>query len=249
MIDTHSHIIPMVDDGSKNLNTTEKMLRVASENGFTGIFATPHFIDNRSVKREEMLGHFNKLKCFASSFGIELFLGNEVFICSDMIQLVKNGIVSSMNDSKYLLIELPRNNDINYLEDIIEDLVDNDIVPIIAHPERYIFVNRNPRKMYGLADKGALFQLNSGSLTGDYGDTVKNTAKKLLKYNMYQFMGTDAHSYDRYKVYNKATDMVRKICGIDTLKLITEINPNKVKNNEDIESDLQPMKKCFFFRR
>lgn len=146
-------------------------------------------------------------------------------------------------------MELPRHNEINYLDDVIFELGANNITPIIAHPERYKIVHEDPEILMKLADNGALFQLNSGSLIGDYGDSVKKIAVKLLKQNVYQFMGSDAHSYDRYQVYNRAVSIVKEMCGDDTIKLITEINPIKVKNDENIESDLQPMKKRFWFWR
>jgi len=249
MIDMHSHIIPMVDDGSKSFEITEKMLRSAVECGFEGIFATPHYITEKSVKRGEMLKHFSKLKSFAKSLGIELYLGNEVFVCPDIVDLVKNNVVSCLNDSQYLLMELPRHNEVNYLEDVVFELGTMGITPILAHPERYHFVHEDPDSLYDLADKGVLFQLNSGSLLGDYGEGVKKIAKKLLRANVYQFMGSDAHHYDRYRVYMEAKDIVSKLVGEDILRLITEFNPDKVRNNEVVFSDLQPMKKNFLFWR
>jgi len=249
MIDMHSHIIPMVDDGSRSFEVTEKMLKSAVSSGFKGIFATPHYITEKSVRRGDMMNHFSKLKELAKSLGIELYLGNEVFVCPEIVDLVKTGVVSCMNDSRYLLMELPRHNEVNYLEDVIFELGTIGITPILAHPERYRFVHEDPESLYDLADKGVLFQLNSGSLLGDYGDGVKKIAKKLLKANVYQFMGSDAHHYDRYKVYMEAKGLVSKLVGDDTLKLMTETNPGKVKNNEEVISDLQPMKKNFLFWR
>jgi len=247
MIDMHSHIIPMVDDGSRSIDITKKMLESAVKVGFSTIFATPHYFDNNSVNRQEMLGHFKKVKSLANSLGIELLLGNEVYIQPDLPALVKDNTVSRMNESRYLLMEIPRNNDINYFEDVIFELSTMNIVPILAHPERYRIVREDPEILYDFADKGVLFQLNSGSLLGDYGDSVKKLATKLLKQNVYQFMGSDAHHYDRYKVYKEATEIVMKTVGNDVVKLLTDINPKKVKNNQSIESDLQPMKKRFLF--
>lgn len=248
MIDMHSHIIPMVDDGSKNIEITTKMLEEAHNAGFSTIFATPHYFDEHtSVCREKMLEHFEKVKSLANSLGIELLLGNEVYIQHNLPDVVKDNKVSLMNQSRYLLMEIPRNNDINYLEDIVFELSTMKIIPILAHPERYRIVREDPEVLYDLADKGVLFQLNSGSLIGDYGDGVKKLATKLLKHNVYQFMGSDAHHYDRYEVYKEAVDIVKKTVGEEQAKLLTEINPNKVKNNEIVESDLQPMKKKFLF--
>lgn len=248
MIDMHSHIIPMVDDGSENIEITKKMLEAAHNAGFSTIFATPHYFDERnSLCREKMLDHFEKVKSLAKKFDIELLLGNEVYIQPDLQEVVKQNTVSLMNQSRYLLMEIPRHNDINYLEDVVFELSTMNITPILAHPERYKMVRENPEVLYDLADKGVLFQLNSGSLLGDYGDGVKKLATKLLKHNVYQFMGSDSHYYDRYKVYSEALDIVKNTVGEEQVKLLTEINPTKVKNNEIIESDLQPMKKKFLF--
>lgn len=249
MIDMHSHIIPMVDDGSRSIAITEKMFKEASNQGFNAIFATPHYIDRKSVKREYMLEHFSKLVKMAKFYGIELLLGNEVFICPEIADLVKDGIVSKMNDSRYLLMELPRNSDINYLDDALFELGSLGVVPILAHPERYRFVHEDPEALYDIADKGVLFQLNSGSLIGDYGESVKKVAKKLLKANVYQFMGSDSHSYDRYRVYDMACDIVSKLVGNEVLDLITNDNPSRVKNNEDVESEIRTIKKGFLFWR
>ena len=247
MIDMHSHIIPGVDDGSRDIEITKRMLKEAALSGFTTIFATPHYFDNNSVNRKEMLAHFKKIKSLAAASGIELILGNEVYIQPELPQLVKDSTVSCMNDSKYLLMEIPRHNDINYFEDVVFELSLMGITPILAHPERYRIVREDPEILYDFADKGVLFQLNSGSLLGDYGESVKKLAMKLLKQNVYQFMGSDAHHYDRYKVYNQAVEIVIKKVGKDVAKRLTDINPRKVKNNETIEADLQPMKKKFLF--
>lgn len=248
MIDVHSHIIPLVDDGSKSFLVTEKMFKAAKDNGFAAIFATPHYFGAESICREDMVGHFEKIKEYAKEFDIDLYLGNEVYICPEIAGLVDNKIVSSMNDTRYVLIELPRNNAVNYLYDTIFELKSFDIVPIIAHPERYGFVIEDYKRLFKLAEAGALFQLNSGSLVGDYGSEVKNTAKTLLKHNIYQFMGSDAHSYDRYRAYNTAVEYLKKISGAETVKLLTETNPEKMLRNEDISTNIEYRKKKWFGR-
>jgi len=249
MIDIHSHIIPLVDDGSKNFMITEDMLKAASEAGFKEIFATPHYFDNKSICREDMLVHFKELKDFASSYGINLLLGNEVFISHDLPKLVEDKVVSCMNDSRYLLFELPRNNDINYLEDILFELSSMDIVPILAHPERYRFVIENPESLLELAKYGMLFQGNAGSILGDYGDIVKKTAITLLKMNIYQFLASDAHSFDRYQAFNLSKKYVDKYAGEGVFEILTEINPAKVRDNLEVDIDIHKTKKNLFFWR
>ena len=249
MIDIHSHVIPMVDDGSKNFMVTERMLEEASKAGFKEIFATPHYFDEKSIKREDMLVHFNELKKLATSYGINLLLGNEVFVSHDLPSLVKDKVVSCMNDSRYLLFELPRNNDINYLQDVLFELSSMDIVPILAHPERYRFVIENPESLIELSNYGLLFQGNSGSILGDYGEVVKKTAITLLKMNIYQFLGSDAHSQDRYEAFNLSKKYVDKFAGEGVFEILTETNPAKVRDNLEVDIDIHKTKKSLFFWR
>lgn len=235
MIDFHSHILPGIDDGSKNLEQSIQIINEAKNAGFTKIISTSHYMENyyecNEEKRKKLLEQVQK-----NTYGIELYLGNEIYITNNIVQLLKNGQASSINNSKYVLFEFPltQTKPMNDKE-VIYRLVENGYIPIIAHPERYPFIQANPKYLFELSDMGALFQANYGSIIGMYGIKAKRTLKKLLKENLISFFGSDVHRTNQ--VYIKMPQILKKLKRIlsdDKIREFTEINPQKVLDNKEI---------------
>ncbi len=137
MIDIHSHILPYVDDGSKDMNMSLKIAQIYVENGIEKVIATPHFMDGITYKSKlELEIGLEALKKELARVGIplEVFLGNEVYIKPDIIDDIKNDKVTTLNNSRYLLIEMPINEIPIYTEELIYELLVKGYVPIIAHP-------------------------------------------------------------------------------------------------------------------
>ena len=179
MIDLHSHILPNIDDGSKSMQETLEMLKEAEKAGFTTIISTSHFIEESynisKEKREELIKSINE-KIILENINIKIYNGAEAYINNNLNELIKIGVIPTINESKYLLMELPMNNKIIYLDQIIYNLKQNNIIPIIAHPERYLYIQKNPNKLIDLIEKGVLFQGNYGSIIGKYGKEAEKTA-------------------------------------------------------------------------
>ena len=235
MIDFHSHILPGIDDGAKNLEQSIAMVNEAKKVGFTKIISTSHYMENyyecNEKNRKELLEQVQK-----NVNGIELCLGNEIYITNNIIELLQNGQASSINGTKYVLFEFPIINTrpMNDKE-VIYRLVENGYIPIIAHPERYPFIQENPDYLYELEEMGALFQANYGSIIGMYGLKAKKTLKILLKNNLISFFGSDAHRPEQ--VYNKMPKIIKKLKKIisnEEFEEFTEINPERVLKNENI---------------
>ena len=235
MIDFHSHILPGIDDGSKNLEQSIAMVNEAKKVGFTKIISTSHYMENyyecNEKNRKELLEQVQK-----NVNGIELCLGNEIYITNNIIELLQNGQASSINGTKYVLFEFPliTTRPMNDKE-VIYRLVENGYIPIIAHPERYPFIQENPDYLFELEEMGALFQANYGSIIGMYGLKAKKTLKILLKNNLISFFGSDVHKPEQ--VYNKIPKIIKKLKKVisdEEFIEFTEINPQKVLNNEDI---------------
>ena len=140
MKDIHNHLIFGIDDGSKSIDESIKLLNEMSERGVTEIVLTPHYIIgtnyncNNKIKKE-------KLKELQKLTKIKLYLGNEVFIDNNILEYIENDEISTINNTKYLLIELPLREKLEIAFDILFNLRNNGIVPIIAHPERYQYIN------------------------------------------------------------------------------------------------------------
>ena len=180
MIDFHSHILPAIDDGSKSMEDSIQILREAREAGFSKIISTSHYLEGYyEIKEEDRKRLIQELK--NEDIGLELYVGSEIYITENMIDLLKEKKASSINNSKYVLFEIPMNNKTMLTKEIIYRLIENGYVPVLAHPERYSFIQENPEELEELVDMGALCQSNYGSIIGLYGKKTEKTVKKFKK--------------------------------------------------------------------
>lgn len=237
-IDVHSHVLYGIDDGSKTIEDSIEILKQLKDLGFKDIITTPHYIEEtkyncNNKKKNEILKKLNQ-EIKKNNLNINIHTGNELYISNDILKLLEKKEVATLNNSKYLLIELPMNNEISNLDNIIFELLSNDITPIIAHPERYAYIQKDIKKAEKLVNQGVLLQANYGSIIGIYGKKEKNTTKKLLKNNLISLLGTDIHHANSkiYLNFNKIIKKLNKIIGEKKLKEIMIENPNKIlKNN------------------
>ena len=189
MIDIHSHIISGIDDGSKNTEMTIKMLEMAEESGTTDIVATPHFMRGRfEVTYKEVIDEVENLKKLTkeNSININIYSGQEVYYSRNILEYYNQGMIGTINNTRYMLIEFPMLEfNIEEAINILYELQIRGIVPIIAHPERYKQFIKNPSQINLLIKEGMLFQVNAGSINGDFGRDVKKVAIKYLNNNIY----------------------------------------------------------------
>ncbi len=232
MIDIHSHLLFGIDDGSRSIEESIYIINKLSKIGYTDIILTPHFINGSSYmsSRENNLELLKKLKVGLIKYKVpvNLYLGNEIYIDSEIIDLFKKGIISSLNNSKYLLIELPMSGENEIYYDVFLDLINMGYKVILAHPERYISFQKDFNKVYELKELGVLFQCNVGSILGDYGSNAKKTIKRLLKEHLISFMGTDIHHNKKdYMFVENAKKKFRKYLTDKEIEDIFENNPRK----------------------
>ena len=239
-VDIHSHILYGIDDGSKTLEQSIKILQELKEIGFKKIVLTPHYIINskyqtNNKEKQKILEEIKK-NIQQKNIDIELYLGNEVLINDNIYELIEKKEISTINNSKYILIELPLYTTQKNALDIMYELKIKNITPILAHPERYEFIQKNPKAIEDFINEGIILQANYGSIIGIYGKKAKKTIKKLLKENYISLFGTDIH-YENSKIYlniNKIRKKIKKIIGEQKSKELMTINPNKIINNEEI---------------
>ena len=237
MIDMHSHIIPNVDDGSKSLKETLEMIKEAKDVGFTSIFLTSHYLTHyyepsveELIKRKEKIHKALKEK----DIELELYTGMEVYVSDSIRELISQNKLLELNNSRYMLIELPINANINYFDSVVYYLQSVSIIPILAHPERYTYVQKNPSLIQEYIDNGVLIQSNYGSILGLYGKSTKKVIKGMLKNNQVHFLGSDSHKPNTiYPLIPKAIKKIKKIIGEEMTEQITILNPTKIiENNE-----------------
>lgn len=238
MRDLHSHYLPNVDDGSKSIETTLKMLEKASLVGITDIMFTPHYIvDSRYISEvRENSAIFNNIKEHAKHLGVNVYLGNEVYCGNNILEYLENKKITTLNNSRYMLIEIPLYNKMNNVKNIFFELISNGITPILAHPERYTSYYLDFDFFRSLIEMGVLLQINYPSLVGTYGKKAKRMAKKLLKYKMVTFIGSDVHneSTDAYDNLESALKKIKRYAKEDYEDIVYN-NFLKVINNEEIK--------------
>ena len=252
MIDVHSHIIPKIDDGSSCFEESYSMFLEAAKAGFTDIISTSHYIEDYYeadfIKRKAWIEAMNKV-LKENNINLNLYCGNEIYITQNLIKLIKEKKASTLANSRYVLFELPMNNNVMYLNEMVFEIKSLGMIPIIAHPERYTFVQEKPNILLNLIKQGVLFQGNFASIIGKYGNHAKSTIKKLLKANMIHFLGTDSHR--KKDIYTKMEDIIKeleKIIGEVKLKELTEVNPGHIIKNEEFEIPEPTEIKIGFFR-
>lgn len=236
-IDIHTHVLPKIDDGARNIEETFTIIQEAYRIGFKHIFCTSHFIESEyetSIEDREAIIRMIQKKLNEDNIDITLHCGSEIFITPNLDELLRKGIVGTLANTRYLLMELPLNTEINYLENMLYKLASMNLIPIIAHPERYTIVQKKPEVCEKMIELGALLQGNYGSLMGNYGIHAKKTLLKLLKRNQIHFLGSDVHrARSTYLQIEKILDKLEKKIGKEKVREITEKNPEKILKNEE----------------
>ncbi len=247
MIDFHSHILYGIDDGAFEIQDSIKLLEEAEKVGFTKIIATSHYqVGNFEANEEKRKRIIEELQHRFNN--VEIILGNEIYITENIIDLLKYKKASSINNTKYVLFEIPFLNNTMYFNHVIDDFKRNNYIPIIAHPERYKVVKETPTIVEDWIERGILIQCNYASIIGRYGKEAQKTVELLLKHNLIHFLGTDAHRPEiTYPYINKAKEKFIKIAGEEYFKCISNINAEKVLKNEIIKvPEILPITKNIF---
>ncbi|MCH3883157.1 MULTISPECIES: tyrosine-protein phosphatase [Tenacibaculum] len=205
-VDIHSHLLPGIDDGAKNLDDSIELISKMSSYGIRNFITTPHVLgdiypNSTNVilqKLEEVKVELKKrnMNSISISVAAEYMLDNEFFM-----RLKNNDILTLKGN--YILVEMSFFNEPFNLSDILFEIQLKGYRPVLAHPERYGFYHNNFEAFYKLKKAGVLFQLNLLSLTEHYGKSVQKTANKLINENLYDFVGTDTHHKNHLKLLEK----------------------------------------------
>lgn len=241
MIDIHSHILNNIDDGCKTIEESLELLRLAESYGVSDIILTPHFMFGTEYQKEneEKMKLFDELKKSVQNenISINLYLGNEVFVENNMVSYLKENKIQTLNNSKYLLFELPRFEEFKGAFDEVFSLETEGIIPVLAHPERYEIIIQNPIYALKLKERGVLFQSNIGSFLGIYGHQIAETAMLLIKHNCIDFIASDVHSkkHCHYKKIQELKELLKKYITEEEIETLFVKNPQKILQNEVVE--------------
>lgn len=191
--DRHSHILPGVDDGIQTIEDSIAILSMYEQMGVKKVWLTPHIMEDCPNTPEKLKTRFEELKS-AYKGNIEIALSAENMMDGLFIKRLEQGILMSYGDNNNeLLIETSYVQPPMRMESILRDMQKAGITPVLAHPERYLYMDAE--KYENIKEMGVKFQLNITSLIGAYGNQVKERAEYLLNEGYYNYSGSDAHSY------------------------------------------------------
>lgn len=240
MTDLHTHILYGLDDGAINLEMSVEMLKIAKESGTNNVVLTPHCnIPNSYINYMDdvIIRRFERLKAIAKKdIGINVYLGMEVFASTDIQRLIMDGAVTTLNNSRYLLIEFPFEADPLWVTNILSRVQSMGLVPLLAHPERYLYVQRFPYMIIDWVASGCLMQINRGSIVGRFGEEAQGIALLLMKHNLVCAVASDCHRPNqRAPFLNDAYHHVSKLFGKQYADRIFIENPTAIINNQRLK--------------
>lgn len=220
-VDVHSHILSNVDDGIKSMEDALAALDVYKELGFSHVVCTPHIMTDLPLNKPEyLIRKFEKLCREAKDRGINLQLAAEYMLDSDFVSHINAGPLLSF-DGRHVLVETSYLSASPMMLNQIYELSVAGYIPILAHPERYLYMNEQDYSR--LKSGGMLFQLNLLSLLGVYGTRVRRKAEYLLKHGYYNFVGTDTHRWKWLKRCTARLELKRSM----TAAIIPLLKNNK----------------------
>jgi tyrosine-protein phosphatase YwqE len=194
--DMHSHLVPGIDDGSPDAATSLELIKGLQDLGFQRFITTPHILSDLYPNTPETIGAgLDVLKKAASdaSLPVQVHAAAEYFIDEHFQQLLSKKTPLLTLSGNLVLVEFSMITAPMDLQDVLFELQLQNYQPVIAHPERYIYLSRRKEFFDMLRDAGAWFQLNLLSVGGGYGTSVQELAEYLLKKGYYELAGTDLH--------------------------------------------------------
>jgi protein-tyrosine phosphatase len=246
MIDIHCHILPGLDDGVRDLDESLNMAMLAVNEGISKIIATPHHAngvyDNFPSSVIPVLQALNEV-LQEREIPLVILPGQEIRVHRELIDGVQRRECLTLNEGRYILIELPSSHVPKTTEDLIYELQVEGLRPIIAHPERNREIADNPDVLFALIQEGALSQVTAHSINGHFGAKVKKLALELCRRNLAHVVASDAH-HPKLRPFGlrEAMEVVAAEIGEDTRREYLR-NAECVVNNETFTPSAPMVKK------
>ncbi|MDR1980050.1 MAG: hypothetical protein LBQ39_00335 [Tannerellaceae bacterium] len=199
MTDMHTHLLPGVDDGIRSVTDSVEALTCLQRLGVERIYLTPHVMEDLPGNTPEALYARYRELVSACPPGLELRLAAEYMLDAGFARLTGKGLLT-LSD-RHVLVETPYLFYFPDLEHILYGLVLSGYIPIIAHPERYVYMEDT--HYFQLKERGCELQLNLFSLAGLYGEHIRKRAFFVLKEGLYDYTGSDIHQLKTYTEFLK----------------------------------------------
>ncbi|AWF95436.1 tyrosine-protein phosphatase [Weissella cibaria] len=252
MIDVHSHLLPNIDDGSSSLEASIQLARVAVMEGITHSLVTPHHMDGQYINHAADV--INLTAVFQTELDrlaipLTVFPAQEVRLTSELLTaLDADDILTTDTQGMFLLVELPANEVPLCTSDILFQLQQRGIMPVIVHPERNRRLMQETRLLYDLVAQGAYTQVTASSYVGVFGKAVMAFSEDIIRHGLAQIIASDAHQLPG-RQYNMAKAF-EKLAATYGTGLATEFNENSkalINGTSVSRQQIVPIKKKRLF--
>ncbi|MCT3558177.1 tyrosine protein phosphatase [Lentilactobacillus buchneri] len=238
MIDLHCHLLPGVDDGSKSMDISLKLANDAVRDGIDYALLTPHHMNGVYLNHKRAVIQQTQefqMELDRHKIPLKVFPGQEVRINGDLLTaLDQDDILFADEGGQYLMLEFPDDDIPNYTSNMIYELMQRGIIPVIVHPERNTKIMKQPDILYDLLNKGCLSQITAGSYVGIFGHKVQKFSKQLIQSGQVYIFASDAHNLPnrKYEMTNAFVKMNHEF-GNDYVSRFNE-NAKRIINGDNI---------------
>jgi len=233
MIDVHAHILPGVDDGSRSMEETMQLLKLAAAQGITAVIATPHYSRRREMKGLKELADQVCQEVHRWNPDFQVYLGQETYYHEELVDRLRSGQGYTLAGTRYVLVEFDTGVSYQNLFRGIRKLAGAGYVPVLAHMERYACL-REPGRLEDLSGCGCLFQMNYESLEGHWFSGEVRWCRKQVLDGQIQLLGTDMHRTDyRPPEIRKALEWLRRQLPEDRFADLVYRNASRILKEKE----------------
>lgn len=238
MVDIHAHILPGIDDGAADIYDTLEMVKMAADSGVKAMVATPHCNIPGVYENYYNKGYIETVKTVRKAvkqegIPVQILPGMEVFATPDLTKQIEKKRIMSLNQSAYMLMEFSFAEEPEYASEMLDKIWKMGIRPVVAHAERYEFLQDDPQLAYEWRKRGYLIQINKGSFLGRFGWHARMAAYQLMDHNLVSVIASDAHSpYERTPYMWDVYEELKVDYPENYLKILFDENPRRICKNE-----------------
>lgn len=241
MIDIHIHILPGVDDGASDWEVALDMARMAVESGVTALAVTPHcnmrYQNFHVPSLVHRIGRFREM-LYQFQIPLKLYTGMEIMGSYDTGERLREGTLATLNGSRYPLVEFHFTGSGQEETEILDSILKFGYRPIVAHPERYLYVQEDPELLNTWLEMGCLLQINRGSLLGRFGQRASVVAHAMVDRGFAAVVASDAHSHvQRTPWMADVWEMLASDFSSSTASRLLEEHPRRILLDQEIHME------------
>jgi protein-tyrosine phosphatase len=239
MIDIHCHMLPGLDDGPATMDEAVAMARLAVADGIVGVLCTPHWHPMIwPNEREGILQAVARLRTrlAGEAVPLQVWAGSELSLDPDLDSGLMGGRLCTLNGGPWVLLELPGQGDLSGLDDRLAGLRKQGRHVVLAHPERYAFVRRDPARLHAWVAMGVAVQITASGLLGRSGPETAALCRRLLEHRLVHFLASDGHgARTRRPALRQAVEAATGIIGERDARRLVKEHPAAVLRGEALD--------------